>query len=92
MLRKMQAVTTKREKPFPFVQVCAVSVAWVTSLSRVSDHVHHLSDVVVGVALGAAVGAWAEEVEWQSAAAAGASPEASKDIGQSGRRRQQVGQ
>ncbi len=68
-----------------------MSVAWVTSLSRVSDHVHHLSDVVVGVALGAAVGAWAEEVEWQSAA--GARPEAAKDIGQSGRRRrQQVGQ
>lgn len=42
----------------PLVQLVALALAWVTSLTRVSDHVHHVSDVVVGIALGAGVAFW----------------------------------
>ena len=30
-----------------------------TSLTRITDHVHHISDVVVGLAMGAGVAVWA---------------------------------
>ncbi len=43
----------------PFIQLAALSLAWVTSLSRVADHVHHLSDVLVGLALGTGMALWA---------------------------------
>ena len=42
----------------PTVQLIAASLAWVTSLSRVSDYVHHMSDVTVGFVLGLSIAAW----------------------------------
>ncbi|KAK7865091.1 hypothetical protein R5R35_014627 [Gryllus longicercus] len=40
-----------------FAQLLAVLLAWLTALSRVSDHKHHWSDVLAGGALGALVAA-----------------------------------
>lgn len=42
----------------PFLQTLCISVAWVTSLTRVSDHVHHVSDVIVGLILGVVIAVW----------------------------------
>lgn len=43
----------------PLIQIVPISIAWVTGLSRVTDHVHHPSDVLCGFILGGLVGVWA---------------------------------
>ncbi len=40
------------------IQVSAAAFAWFASLSRVSENVHHVSDVVVGAAIGVAIAVW----------------------------------
>ena len=42
----------------PLLQLIAACLAWVTSLTRVSDHVHHVSDVIVGFVLGIVIAIW----------------------------------
>lgn len=42
----------------PFIQLVAFSCAWVICLTRVSDYVHHASDVIIGAALGSGVAFW----------------------------------
>ena len=49
--------TPCKYKLFP-LQLLVVSLAWVSCCTRISDNVHHWGDVVVGMALGAAVALW----------------------------------
>lgn len=42
----------------PVLQLTTIAFAWVTSLTRISDNVHHVSDVIVGLVLGTGVAFW----------------------------------
>lgn len=61
----------------PLVQIISFCLAWWTSLTRISDHVHHVSDVVVGFALGIVVAVWSCRfvTEWDQLDSTGLSHE-----------------
>jgi phosphatidate phosphatase len=49
--------TWKRSKlPKHLLQFLAVMAAWATALTRVSDYMHHWSDVLAGMAFGTLFG------------------------------------
>jgi len=57
--QRRPAALTRPATLRPSLQVAAVCVAWVTSLSRVADRVHHVGDVLVGAAIGLIAAVWA---------------------------------